>query len=133
MADWSGSTRSNYFKVKDLDAFKNMMSNFQAEIITRENTDLVGFYSTRFNGDIPTYFPDEGKEEVSIVEIIADHLDDNQVCIVQSIGSEKLRYVTGIAYAIHSSGEILQIDINDIYAKAQSEFGGDASITEATL
>lgn len=55
------------------------------------------------------------------------------MCVVQSIGAEKLRYVTGIAYAIHSSGEILQIDINDIYEKAQSEFGGDASITEAIL
>lgn len=131
MSDWHGTTRSNYFKVKDLDSFKTMLSNFQVECITKENTDLVGFYSTTYNGGIPTCFPGNNLIEVSILDCIAPHLETNEVCVVQSVGAEKQRYLTGTAIAISHTGETVSISLSDIYKEAQEQFGGDASITEA--
>jgi len=134
MADWYGTTRSNYFKVKDIVEFRAMMSSFDVEIVVKPDTqDTVCFLATTHNGAIPTYHPTDDLHEISIVDVIAPHLADNQVCIIQEVGAEAKRYLTGTSIAISSTGEQVEVSINDIYKLAQNTFGGDAVITEVIL
>ena len=128
MANWYGTCRSNYFKVKDLEAFLTMLSKYGVTHIT-EGEELHGFIA---NGDgyVPEYWDQETDEQFYIIDEIAAHLEVNEVCIVIEAGAEKACYITGAAYAISWTDERHTITLNDIYAEAQEEFGGDASITE---
>lgn len=138
MADWHGTCRSNYFRVKDREAFQTMLDQYEAKLIINvENPDQVGFISEDWHGAIPTRIVDEDEltdcdmDQVSILDEIAEHLAENEVCIVMEVGSEKARYLTGFAIAISWTNERVKISLSDIYAQAQEEFGGDANITEA--
>lgn len=130
MANWYGTCRSNYFKVKDLEAFSTMLDTMEAELITKD--DLVGFIASNESGSIPDTYPEDDSDPVSILDLIADHLAENHVCVIQEVGAEKARYLTGYAFAIAWTGEMVKVSIDDIYKLAQAEFGGDAQITEAT-
>jgi hypothetical protein len=50
---------------------------------------------------------------------------------VFEVGHEKLRYITGVAIAIHPGGRIVSVCLNDIYARAAEAFGTGLTITEA--
>ena len=136
MADWIGSCRSNYFIVKDRKSFKELLEQYETVLI--EKNGKVGFYSITDDGGIPTRYIDDDDEDagideesISIIEEIAEHLVENEVCVIMEIGYEKLRYLDGRAIAVAWTGETTRVSLNDIYAQAQSEFGGDAQITEA--
>jgi hypothetical protein len=130
MANWYGTCRSNYFRVKDVDAFTAMLGEFEATLIT-DSEGRVGFVSDNEFGGVPQTWPDDQEEPVSILDEIAEHLVENSVCVIIEAGAEKARYVTGRAVAIASTGEQTVIALDDIYAQAQTEFGGDAEITVA--
>lgn len=130
MADWYGTCRSNYFAVKDREAFNEFCSLFEVEVI--EKDDLVGIISNDEYGSFPNVWDEDTDEQFSFIEGISNHLAENHVCIILEAGAEKARYITGMAFAIHSSGETIRISLSDIYAQAQEAFGVDASITEAT-
>lgn len=38
-------------------------------------------------------------------------------------GAEKLRYLTGYAFALYADGRRLDVNLDDIYDKARAEFG----------
>jgi hypothetical protein len=132
MANYIGACRSNYFRVKDVNKFREAVGVFDVELIERDG--LIGFLSNDDSG-MPHVYEDVLGNDLddprNIDEVIVDHLDENEVCVIVEAGSEKLRYVRGWAMAIHSSGERVNINIGDIYKLAQEEFGGDANITEA--
>ncbi|WP_454287225.1 hypothetical protein [Rhizobium arsenicireducens] len=133
MADWHGTCRSNYFRVKDETAFLEMLELFDAHPIEKQVGEeiLHGFYSEDEYGSIPTSYPEGDEEPTSILECIADHLVTNEVCVILEAGAEKARYITGLAIAIHSSGRQIDIRLSDIYALARTEFGANAGVTEA--
>jgi hypothetical protein len=129
VSNWYGTCRSNYFRVKDLTAFRDFIERFEARLIEKDGK--FGFVSEDDYGGVPHHWPNDEDEPVSILDGIAEHLAENQVCVIMEAGAEKARYVTGIAIAIAWTGERTEIDIGDIYKQAQDEFGGDAEITEA--
>ena len=131
MANWSGTCRSNYFRVKDEPAFLAMLEKFDIELLRKD--DMFSFISDNEYGSVPDFWDEDKPEDdpISIIDLIGEHLAENSVCVIQESGAEKARYVTGHATAIAWTGEITSISLNDIYAKAQEEFGGDAQITEA--
>lgn len=131
MADWYGTCRSNYFRVKDRNTFAAMVANFEVDLIEDED-GRVGFISNDYYGSIPVTFSEED-EQVSILDLIAPHLAENEVCVVMEAGAEKARYITGLAIAIAWTGETTTIDLSDIYNQAQEAFGGDAKITQAVM
>jgi hypothetical protein len=132
MSNWYGTCRSNYFRVKDVDAFAAMLGLHEARLI--EADGKVGFVSEDEYGSIPSRFDedDESADQISILDEIAEHLAEHEVCVVLEAGSEKARYITGDALAIAWTGERVKLSLSDIYAVAQAEFGGDAQVTEAT-
>jgi hypothetical protein len=130
MANWYGKSRSNYFQVKDRAAFDALMELYEVEVIEKDGG--VGFLARTEFGTIPTReAEEEGDDPISLADEIADHLAENQVCVIMEAGAEKLCYVSGFATAISWTGESVNISLDDIYKLAQDEFGGDAQITQA--
>ena len=127
MANYGGFGRTNYFRVKDVEAFETAAEPFGA--VHRRDDGLVTVLATNESGDFSAY-DDETDEERDLADVLPDHLADGEVAVLMSVGAEKLRYIEGWAVAVHSSGERVELSLNDIYAEAQETFP-DASITQA--
>lgn len=128
MANWYGKSRSNYFAVKDADAFNALMALYEVEVIGNAG-GLVGFISKTEFGAIPTReHENEDEDPICIIDELVEHLADGHICVIMEIGSEKACYLTGNAIAVSSTGETVQIGLDDIYAAARAKFGNDAKI-----
>ena len=127
MANWYGIARTNYVKVKDVDALTKFLDGFSVEIHTHPTmpgyvmlspdsmSDYGGF-------DYQTLDEDGNEVEFSWANDIAPHLCEGQVLIVQEVGWEKLRYLTGHATAVTWDGRETWLSIDDIYEKARQAF-----------
>ncbi len=130
MADWYGTARSNYFRVKDAEAFKELCLRWGITFSpkSKDDPELVGFIcDTEFGGlpshkyeDVPG--TDEPKEYDfdDFLKELAALLEDNEVAVMLEAGAEKMRYITGYAIAINSSGNQVSISLSDIYESAKS-------------
>jgi hypothetical protein len=133
MANWNGSARSNYVRIKDREMFMNWaQSLYEIEVVEREGA--FALLATVEDVGWPSFRSREGQEDVDDEAIdlaaeMADHLAPGEVCIFQQVGAEKLRYLSGSALAVNSAGETLQISIDDIYALVRGRW--NLSPTEA--
>ena len=137
MANFYGHARSNYFEVKDMDAFEKEMSNLPDLTVIHQG-DLVGvmvdnsdsgcFPSWKYNEDGEMDMEDE---EIDIVVIVADHLVEGSVAIFMEVGAEKMRYISGWAEAINSKHERKTISLNNIYDEAAGLTTSMKEITRA--
>lgn len=123
MANWYGTSRSNYFKVENEEAFREWAARRDLEIFTNLVGQLaVAPSSMSEDGSWPSYDYDDDVEIDFQAELI-EHLAEGQVAIIMTIGSEKLRYLTGYSVALAWDGRRISIDIADIYDKVETEFG----------
>lgn len=129
MANYYGVARSNYFLVKDPEAFVNEMSKYPVEVIAKEVDGVVlhGFLDKDDNGggDIWTYYPDTDPDEdlpdyqdVDWADVFKRHLADDWVAVLMGTGAEKHRFLSGFAEAYNNKGETKTVNISDIYALA---------------
>lgn len=136
MANYYCTARTNYFRVKDADAFNKWIEQFSGvETIVHKTQGTVGVL---FDDGVPncrweTEKDTDGNEhdvdvEVDFMDELAEHLADNEVAILQEAGAEKLRFINGYAVAINNKKETKQINLDDIYALAK-ELG--SNITKA--
>lgn len=130
MANYYAYARSNYFRVRDLDAFTEATDGLDLTVITREvsGTALVGLLCTA-DGGWPSYRrnPDTGDDEdFDLPDFIAPHLAERAVAVFLEVGWEKLRYLTGWAVAINHDGERAAVSLDDIYPLA-AELGDDVT------
>src|ERR1051326_3390710 len=90
MANYYAQTRSNYFPVKDYDAFVEWCKKFDLEVLSDDETpQQVGFL---LDGSLPCSYYDETIGdfiEVDFLQELADHLQDDFVAIIQEVGHEK--------------------------------------------
>lgn len=141
MANWYGTSRSNYFRVKDDAAFKAWVESAPDSIRASAGDaqdgqgDMWAIFSETEYGDWPSTRYDEEKDdeiEWDIMAELAPHLADGEVAVLMSIGAEKERYVTGWAGAVNSEGKQVGVNLNDVYALAAKEFGVvESKITRA--
>ena len=135
MANYYGMARTNYFEVKDFEAFKEELDNISLieahSKPTEEGTTLVSLYSEDEAGWVWTSY-DKDTEEDTYVDwsgIFTRHLVDGSVAIVMEIGNEKLRYLSGLAIAYNNKGESKAVSLEDIYELAKTL---GSNITTAT-
>lgn len=128
MADWYGTARSNYFKVRDNKAFEVFMQNLLS--MTAEHNDVDNTWWIRTddygNGgfDWTVYDEDlEPDDSVNAMDEFASHLQEGEVAIFLEAGAEKLRYITGNALSIAWTGEITEINLADIYEFVAEKYG----------
>jgi len=120
MANWYGTARSNYVKVKDVEAAIRDLAGCDIEIYTHPTEtgyimlagceDDGGFRFERYNEN------DEFEEELDLKEWATKHLCEGQVLILVEVGAEKLRYVTGWSTAYSWDGRILTVNISSTLA-----------------
>lgn len=126
MANYYETARSNYFLVKDEEAFKKECSFIgDCEISTQVRNDktyyaIIGSQEYGF----PVWLRDENEDEIEIEidweDFFKRHLADDEVAIVMGAGSEKIRYVNGWAVAYNNKGDAVSVNLDDIYEKAKS-------------
>lgn len=131
MANYYGTARTNYFRVKNRKKFKEYVDTIpDAVLIDHKDADgrmMYGYYMANEYGSFPSWLYDEetGDEiEIDIVTDIVPHLAKGEIAIFMECGAEKCRYLTGNAIAINSEGKHVSVDINDIYALAAKKLGG---------
>jgi hypothetical protein len=125
MANYYGQTRSNYFAVKDAEAFEAELGNYPVKIITKEadGATLYGFLDADDDGagEIWSIFNHETDEfdEIDWGHIFKRHLQDDWVAVIITTGAEKYRYFTGDATAYNNKGESKTLNLEHIYELAK--------------
>ncbi len=132
MADWYGSARSNYFRVKDVERFRELCSRWNITFIRKtenvngvetEHPDLVGFLCEGDSGGLPGYRYEKGEGEDApekeyefedFLHELSGLLAEGEVAVMVEAGAEKLRYVTGYALAVNSKGETESVSLDCI-------------------
>ena len=144
MADWYGSARSNYVQVEDMEGLKKALEPFSNDITLHDEGEKgVCFTADGEYGSWPcSVFLDIAyKEEPDGPELereeefvfnpatqICPYLKEGQILVMQEIGAEKLRYLTGYAGAYQAkTGNAVVVSIDDIYKKAAKKFGVDVN------
>ncbi len=123
MANWYGTSRSNYFKVKNEEAFHAWAESRNLEVLEGRRGLLgVAPSSMSEDGSWPSY-DSEMDAEIDFQAELIEHLAEGQVAILMAIGAEKLRYLTGFSVALAWDGRRMSVDIADIYYKVELEFG----------
>jgi hypothetical protein len=122
MADWWGFSRSNYFKVKDKEAFLAWLSEIGDVSVLHEDAHGSIAIMGESYGGWPTC-PGEDCEPFDFAEELSDFLLDGEIAVLIEAGAEKLRYITGVAIAIDSHGNRTQLLLSDIYAQAEAVLG----------
>jgi hypothetical protein len=135
MANYYGQTRTNYFLVKDAEAFKAEMANYEVNVIEQQmhgetgygildtDSDGGGLQWSQFNEETEDY------DDLAWEDIIGKHLKDGSVCVLMETGAEKYRYLTGWAVAFNNKGESRRVNLTDIYDLAK-ELGTDVVLAE---
>lgn len=119
MANYYASARSNKFKVRDIEIFKSILPDGIEVDVEDESDKLVMIYMDDPDRcGWPCFkWNEEAKEseEWDIKEAIAPHLQDDEWCVIQEVGAEKLRYLVGYSVAFNNKGERYSVNINDVY------------------
>ena len=130
MANYYGTARTNYFKVKDLEAFKTAISALSSELELVEAESGVAVLSNGESGWPYLQGPDD--DELSIREVITPHLQPGSIVVLMESGAENLRYVNGVAVEFDHTGKSVSVNLEEIYSKAARAFGALTSdITRA--
>lgn len=126
MANYVPFMRSNYFDVKDAAAFQAFCTKWDVELTRgggeEGKSTLYGFLANGEMGLPPCYWDAAQHDfvEGEFVKELATHLADGWVAVIREVGYEKYRYLVGFTVAVNSKGEILEITLDEIYAKAKS-------------
>ena len=134
MANYYETARSNYFLVKDVDAFKAELDGSGLGIEVQQVGELtqVGLFAdTDQTGAFFGFYDHDNFESIELdwEGIFKRHLVDNQVAIIMGAGSENLRYINGWAEAYNNKGEKRVINLGSIYDLAK-ELGSEITKAE---
>ena len=131
MANWYGTARSNRFKVVDVDAFTEELSDASIDInIDGDTVTLFGDDDDTGGWPTTAYDEESGDDyEIDLPSIIQRHIQEDSCAILMEVGAEKLRYVTGWSCAI-SKKEVVYVNLDEIYRHAEEMM--DAPVDTAT-
>ena len=126
MANYCCAYRTNYFKVKDNEKFKEFMTHVYAEDLEvfhkkyENGNELYGFGGY---GGISGYFNNKNEYEDSdeawdnaydnFIDGLAKQVAEDDAILLFEVGNEKLRYVVGSVAVITSKGYEYR-DITDV-------------------
>ena len=126
MANYYASARSNYFRVKDSQAFEAWVNSVgNLGIFTKDNAGETLYAIYDNGGDScgwPSYNFDEDTE-IDLTADLAEHLVDGEVAVLIEVGAEKLRYLVGCAVAVNWKGEVEWLNLDRIYDLAEERWG----------
>lgn len=121
MANYYGSCRTNFFRVKDDKAFEAAMDGIDDVEYHNRDGKYVLLGNNADGAGWPTYKYDEARddhEDLDLVDEVFPYLADGEVAIFMEVGAEKLRFLIGYAEAVNNKGERDIISLTDIYERA---------------
>lgn len=138
MANFNGTARSNYVKVKDVAAATAALEPFGNEIHKHpDNADYIAIFGGCY--DTGTFTTLRGDDEGEDVELdfaawAQEHLEPGQVLVLMTAGAEKQRYVSAWAEAHTWDGRSVAIRLDTALDNLiRSELGLDPdSVAPAT-
>lgn len=109
MANFEEKVTSNFFKVKDPKLFINEIEEKQIEcFFERKYNDNERFAIVSYDGLITEDF-----EYDDFIKLIQNHIYDDEIVVIKSIGNEALRYLTADV-AIVSKEKVEYIEFGKI-------------------
>ncbi len=137
MANYIPRWRSNYFTVKDLAAFTTWAQSCEADVVKQHDDDpqspVCLVQRKDSESGIPLYRYNTLTEDYDLFDFFVElgqHLQSDQVAVVQEIGYENYRYFVGYSAAVNAQGQQLEININDIYKKIQKKWHQTPSLVK---
>ena len=137
MANYCSCVKSNYFHVKDEEAFCDMMSKVvgtEDGIILNKSKDEYGrtVFDFECYGSIVGFFKTEEEEDEydydkaysNFTDALQKFVADGDAIIIAEVGNEKLRYITGFAHIITSKGASW-VDLYDSAQRKAAEMLGN--------
>ena len=113
MANYEGYMRTNYFKVNDVEKFKQIASDLGLDYWEDEERGFAFSTDDNFNTD-----QDLEGNEYDTVKKLQEILVDDGVIVITEVGHEKLRYLCGFSTII-TKKEIACVDLmQEIILKA---------------
>lgn len=116
--NYTATTRTNYFRVKDEDAFKAFMGPVSGDDLrifekTQDGQKFFGFgcYGVIY-GICPEDDPDECADYDAFLDGLKSHVAEDDAIIIMQAGNEGLRYVVGDATVI-TSKDVQYINIDN--------------------
>lgn len=127
MANFYGTSRSNYVFVKDADAAIASLADFDINVHRHPNHDnAIMLSGNDDDGTFSTSTLDDDGDEIYLdfSEWAQEHLVDGQTLILVSAGAEKLRYVSAWAEAYTWRGERVDVNLMEsLYQELEKQTG----------
>jgi len=137
------SFRSNYFKVKDPDAFYAFAQRFKQDFqvfpapANHNQAGKVCLLGLSGRGipeaEIQSEASDskqwtteewmEKRREIDFPSELSEHLADGEVAVFMELSADHLRFLHGYAVAVNASGMTQTIKLADIYEQAEKHLG----------
>lgn len=124
MANYECKIRTNYFRVKDETAFRDLMSRVYGSedtIDLWEKNDngakVFGFGCYGGISGLRTEDDDENDDFDSVIDELQKYVADDDAIIIFEVGNEKLRYLSGLATII-TANEVKVVDLIDTACEA---------------
>lgn len=124
MANYQGIVRTNYFKIKDEERFKEICSDLISEDniiveVSELNGNQYGFIGSYAPIDYCIEYNDEICEEYDITKFfkqMQEIISEDDAMILTEVGNEKLRYLVG-SCVIVTANDINWIDLESTAIK----------------
>ena len=129
MANYEQVARTNPFRVRDEAAFKaDVLDRFCIEHWTKTVGGVVHHCLSAdpnegFWPNAPQDQDDAEDADVDFFDLVASHLAEDSIVVFMACGHEKLRYLSGSAFALNHKGEFARVALSDIYELARQKFG----------
>jgi hypothetical protein len=130
--EYTGVARTNYFRVKDLEAFKAVLAPVDIEIVYRRDEPGIPLALLSRTGDgWPSGYLNDNEDYIDfdLIDILPAHLEDNEVAVSMEIGNEGLRHLFAVGWAVNNKGEFRVVDLGRAIMKQADELGG-SHVTE---
>lgn len=126
------SSRSNVIRVKDPEAFKAKLAEREIDLSGPNDDGYCSFGTTNTDSIVWTGLPNVPITYGGLVALVAPHLCDGEVCIVQEVGLELCGRedpapwwrgnAVGVGIAFDSTGDWVALDIDEIFERARAAF-----------
>lgn len=138
MGSFNGAARTNFFKVENLNGLRKALEPFDIKIVWHGS--IEGFYYLHPDSEDhswPSYATIENEDgeyeeiEFSFEEHVMPFAQEGAVVVAMSVGAEKLRYISGYAFAFIRKGEEVlreNISLSEIYERAAKKFEVDEGL-----
>lgn len=136
MANYYATARSNYFRVNNAIAFQQWCAKRHLDCWMKPYIDNADKYAISPNANTDSGWPyfelDENGDdfEIDIYKELSEHLHPKDIAVLIQVGNEKLRYLTGEAVAVHASGRIDKLHLEEIYERAMENIEDGVQLTE---